>query len=970
MLIMSSTSLHPNLLLFVENTVAAGESQNPRRRLCCEKCRFSTKDPELFERHSANHKEVTFSCTLCEHVSFSRVESQRHAVTHRGAFPYRCSWCPYGAVRRDYVVKHMQRIHAKAPDFSDSVTPGNKTEPQRLIKNVGLGVTRTSDGPSRDMISVSGLIPTQSRSRVPYLLPKSVQQPIRNQTCITATASPSVPKPHPYILPSSVCHPASPVTTTVPPRVLFSVSPVGEHDRRNGDKLSPVNNITTSVLPRVNINVPTVRSPHKKLPSAHHTEKNVLETKMIRKIHVALPVPNNKPSQTQLSKPREAPMAQTPASCGVIRNPLVLQAMPKSIPAATNPNTSGQKSGQKSGQGSGQGSDQGSGQGSSQGCGQSGSQVPMMLGRQKLRANILPKAPTNKDNSSLRSGVKLNLQPSRQDRTTAGSSVQVELLEPLHQPLQHNKPLMVSCPEEINIPAGCLVELVEVKNVNGVRELELRLVPQQLGILNPQESSGSSATTDASERMSFKCRVAPGNQQQAKPSGLPEPPLKGTDLRSLHTDVQVPVKREPELNLLCSNDNQRNPPGPSGSQEVTQESLKCDVRKIRGAVCRQKHLRNKMTSRGGKNPNKTKHSGSNSEVFPVISSVFSLCHVPQTKLSPTSENVLKESGKLEQLSDPSHSGHLRSTENWRVYRLDPKTESKSEMSTRDSTQTLAPSSQKKEEPEDTRTSTDVKLEKSDLKSAAEQKSSPDLSTSSDVPPRDPAPNVPQKKNLSLQLENVPAALKDHHSMNPIVSLIRIPDLESFSPSRVTPGVSGRIESEESVTARPVLCRPTDNRNLQERSIKLVLKRKRAEMNPTSGTRDSQLDLLYVDFLPDLKKSKRSKKRSKKCKTSTELQSTGENELWLTPLKPDQPIRRPGPEQPVVVLNHPNPRITMDSPALDNFSSITTTVQTEQPAPAFKMTLKKVQGRGYEVTELLLKGVSEQTTLERHHTLWA
>ncbi|XP_051930041.1 uncharacterized protein LOC127606073 [Hippocampus zosterae] len=45
--------------------------------------------------------------------------------------------------------------------------------------------------------------------------------------------------------------------------------------------------------------------------------------------------------------------------------------------------------------------------------------------------------------------------------------------------VHHNRALTVSLPEEISIPAGCLVELVEVKTVNGSKELKLRLVSQQ-----------------------------------------------------------------------------------------------------------------------------------------------------------------------------------------------------------------------------------------------------------------------------------------------------------------------------------------------------------------------------------------------------------------------------------------------------------------------------------------------------------
>lgn len=52
-------------------------------------------------------------------------------------------------------------------------------------------------------------------------------------------------------------------------------------------------------------------------------------------------------------------------------------------------------------------------------------------------------------------------------------------LSPLNGLIQHDRALTVSLPEEVTIPAGCLVELVEVKTVNGTKELKLRLISQQ-----------------------------------------------------------------------------------------------------------------------------------------------------------------------------------------------------------------------------------------------------------------------------------------------------------------------------------------------------------------------------------------------------------------------------------------------------------------------------------------------------------
>lgn len=55
----------------------------------------------------------------------------------------------------------------------------------------------------------------------------------------------------------------------------------------------------------------------------------------------------------------------------------------------------------------------------------------------------------------------------------------VALLPPLNGHVLHNRALTVSLPNEVSIPAGCSVELVEVKTVNGMKELKLRLVSKE-----------------------------------------------------------------------------------------------------------------------------------------------------------------------------------------------------------------------------------------------------------------------------------------------------------------------------------------------------------------------------------------------------------------------------------------------------------------------------------------------------------
>ncbi|XP_074085884.1 zinc finger protein 518B isoform X2 [Macrotis lagotis] len=77
----------------------------------CDKCRFSTKDPLQYKKHTLQHEEIKFFCSHCSYVSYTKGEFQRHLVKHTGTFPYQCEYCDYGAVRNDYIVKHTRRVH-------------------------------------------------------------------------------------------------------------------------------------------------------------------------------------------------------------------------------------------------------------------------------------------------------------------------------------------------------------------------------------------------------------------------------------------------------------------------------------------------------------------------------------------------------------------------------------------------------------------------------------------------------------------------------------------------------------------------------------------------------------------------------------------------------------------------------------------------------------------------------------------
>lgn len=73
----------------------------------------------------------------------------------------------------------------------------------------------------------------------------------------------------------------------------------------------------------------------------------------------------------------------------------------------------------------------------------------------------------------------------------------VAILPPLNGHVHHNRALTVSLPNEVSIPAGCMVELVEVKTVNGMKELKLRLISKEENesVIKDTRTTASYSTT-------------------------------------------------------------------------------------------------------------------------------------------------------------------------------------------------------------------------------------------------------------------------------------------------------------------------------------------------------------------------------------------------------------------------------------------------------------------------------------------
>uniref|UniRef100_A0A672MUM7 C2H2-type domain-containing protein n=1 Tax=Sinocyclocheilus grahami TaxID=75366 RepID=A0A672MUM7_SINGR len=441
-------------------------------RLCCAKCRFSTKDTDLFERHVSHHKEVTLSCALCSYVSYSKTESQKHIVSHTGSYPYRCSFCSYGAVRRDYMVKHILRIHKRNAEegfITDFAVSTLDTAGPSVPDALGI-----SDWPERnDQCAIpnshdehpSGSQPDQSS-----VISKTVNQTRSNRARMTY----------------SFTTPCMTNTTTVVPvsktqfnGAIPSCAPIVSHSLGNTPQVvlrsrEANGNLSNSQLGadgKIKVSISEKLIPKATFPRVHVSSTEPLQqrvgvsekamaAKTIPRVQVRAPVELNTPLRALLNTPLSK------------RN---IQMDQRSSQSTTGTNV--------------------------------GMQKPVVLPSSPVKSPLHSSAEKS-NQSRMNSRV-----PVRSSAETSSplSSVQVELLAPLNQPIQHNKPLTVSCPEEINIPAGCLVELVEVKN-----EPVIQCPSGTVGTFEPANTTQQAFDCVLSRGDQYSCRVFGGTGRGEK----------------------------------------------------------------------------------------------------------------------------------------------------------------------------------------------------------------------------------------------------------------------------------------------------------------------------------------------------------------------------------------------------------------------------------------------------------------------
>ncbi|KAM4031433.1 zinc finger protein 518A [Anomaloglossus baeobatrachus] len=103
----------------------------------CSKCRFSTRDVGTFVQHIHRHNGIEFACQKCNHISYSKIEFQRHLQGHSTMLPFSCQYCNYSAMRKDFIVKHILARHREQIHTREDIGQDN-SKAQMVQTNPGL----------------------------------------------------------------------------------------------------------------------------------------------------------------------------------------------------------------------------------------------------------------------------------------------------------------------------------------------------------------------------------------------------------------------------------------------------------------------------------------------------------------------------------------------------------------------------------------------------------------------------------------------------------------------------------------------------------------------------------------------------------------------------------------------------------------------------------------------------------------
>lgn len=556
-------------------------------------------------------------------------------------------------------------------------------------------------------------------------------------------------------------------------------------------------------------------------------------------------------------------------------------------------------------------------------------------------------------------------------RANISPKVQTGLLATLSEQIENNKPLTVSVPNEVTIPVGCFVELIEVKTVNGKKELKLRRVPQQSECTTSKNAATimSSLAPNATQtgENPGNDRTLTANRLTLKRNNWNQPHIarNGTELGQQSECVQTNLKDDHrEINskghqILP----QKNIQPPEIKQEVVKEedfascpktqhltqgscsssNIKLETNthpsdlSVPADPAPSKHLKMEKTDSKSLLCKETVGSGEHSledklseqEAFPVISCVFSLSRQSED-IHGCSQPLLMALQKIA-MGDAD----VPSVKTSSVYE----------------NQALASGTRQEENMKTGNSYNNVETQ--DLSTVCEQKPSTqegvqvvtektmgpykhiETQTVKHFPVKDERPSViimdskeyAQKQCLSTGVIKNTAPTSTELSLSSLHETT--PKGTLHTDVFVADSVSGSVP-------HPITDKSHTCPRLSE-YLTISLKRIRLDEEETPNQPSDEKEHIKLRF------RRRKKRKLEKASSFKRLTHVLDTSGHFISLKADQLVKWPGPAQPVVVLNHPKPK----QPALwRKTESVDSKVH--PVCHILKMKLSRVRGQKYEV----------------------
>ncbi|XP_068181655.1 uncharacterized protein [Antennarius striatus] len=127
----------------------------------CQKCGYACADAAVFKKHMLEHMGTRFYCFYCNNISSSEAELNTHLKQHTAKYPFKCPHCGQGYMRRLCLVKHIDRLHSKAGSYGP-LKAGDPKTPHVPVSSALPSVPAADPTALRPLVRVS--LPTSSAS--------------------------------------------------------------------------------------------------------------------------------------------------------------------------------------------------------------------------------------------------------------------------------------------------------------------------------------------------------------------------------------------------------------------------------------------------------------------------------------------------------------------------------------------------------------------------------------------------------------------------------------------------------------------------------------------------------------------------------------------------------------------------------------------------------------------------------------